>query len=90
MPSLSEGVAIAAGAATLNPLVRAAALAAQKLLQDPLGKLFASEYRITGVASPKIDSVSRTLRQTGEEPMTTRVAVVQMVSGHVVADNLEH
>ena len=61
MPSLSEGVAIAAGAATLNPLVGAAALAAQKLLQDPLGKLFASEYRITGTfASPKIDSVSRT------------------------------
>ncbi|MCG9081616.1 YhdP family protein [Laribacter hongkongensis] len=61
LPSLSEGVAIAAGAATLNPLVGAAALAAQKLLQDPLGKLFASEYRITGTfASPKIDSVSRT------------------------------
>ena len=54
-PHLSESVAIAAGAVLLNPLVGAAAFAAQKVLQDPFGKLFSYDYHITGTfAEPQI------------------------------------
>lgn len=58
-PHLSEGVALA-GAALLNPVLGVAALAAQKVLQDPVGKLFAYDYEITGsLAAPDIRKLDR-------------------------------
>ena len=49
-----------AGAALLNPVLGVAALAAQKVLQDPIGKLFAYDYEITGsLAAPDIRKLDR-------------------------------
>jgi len=47
-PHLAEGVALATGAALINPVFGVAALAAQKVLRDPVGKIFALDYSITG------------------------------------------
>ncbi len=59
-PRLSEGVALAAGAVLLNPVVGMATLAAQKMLQNPMGKLFSSEYLVTGsLADPQIAKMDR-------------------------------
>ncbi|PXX48278.1 uncharacterized protein (TIGR02099 family) [Aquitalea magnusonii] len=58
-PHLAESVALAAGAALLNPVVGVAALAAQKVLQDPFGKILSVDYAITGsFANPKIDKLA--------------------------------
>ncbi|TCP11625.1 uncharacterized protein (TIGR02099 family) [Crenobacter luteus] len=54
-PKLSESAALATGAALLNPVVGVAALAAQKVLRDPLNQLFAADYLITGpIANPDV------------------------------------
>lgn len=59
-PHLSESVALATGAALLNPIIGMAALAAQKVLQDPVGKLFAYDYEITGsLSAPVIRKLDR-------------------------------
>jgi uncharacterized protein YhdP len=47
-PHLSEGLALATGAAVLNPIVGVAALAAQKVLRDPVSKIFAVDYNVSG------------------------------------------
>ncbi len=47
-PHLAEGVALATGAALINPVVGVAALAAQKVLKDPVGKIFSVDYDVTG------------------------------------------
>ncbi|MCK2095354.1 YhdP family protein [Thauera aromatica] len=47
-PTLSESVAIGAAAGLLNPAVGVAAYLAQKVLSDPIEKLFAFEYAVTG------------------------------------------
>ncbi|QEL55536.1 YhdP family protein [Chromobacterium paludis] len=48
VPHVAESVALAAGAALLNPVIGIAALAAQKVLQDPVGKILTLEYAVTG------------------------------------------
>lgn len=53
-PHLSEGVALAAGAALINPVIGVAALAAQKVLQDPVSKIFAVDYSITGALTDPV------------------------------------
>lgn len=59
-PHLAESVALATGAALLNPVMGVAALAAQKVLQDPFGKLFAYDYEITGsLGAPVIRKLDR-------------------------------
>ncbi|WP_166726995.1 YhdP family protein [Crenobacter cavernae] len=58
-PNLSEGAALATGAALLNPVFGVAALAAQKVLRDPLNQMFAVDYLITGpIAEPDVKQVS--------------------------------
>ena len=47
-PHLSEGVALATGAALINPVVGVAALAAQKVLRDPVSKIFSVDYSVSG------------------------------------------
>jgi uncharacterized protein YhdP len=57
-PRLSESVALATGAALLNPLAGVAALAAQKLLQDPVGKIFSVDYEVKGsLTDPVVNKV---------------------------------
>ncbi|MDN0076577.1 YhdP family protein [Crenobacter sp. SG2303] len=60
-PHLSEGVAIAAGVALLNPVIGVAALAAQKVLQDPVSKIFSLDYAINGsLTDPKVTKLGGT------------------------------
>jgi len=47
-PTLSESIAIGAAASLLNPVAGVVAYLAQKALSDPIEKLFAYEYEITG------------------------------------------
>lgn len=57
-PALSETVAV--GAMIANPAVGAAAWVAQKILKDPLGKMFAFEYAISGSwADPKVEKIQQ-------------------------------
>ncbi|WP_293765497.1 YhdP family protein [uncultured Aquitalea sp.] len=63
-PHLAESVALAAGAALLNPVVGVAALAAQKVLQDPVGKILSVDYAITGpISNPQINKLGLESRQ---------------------------
>ena len=56
-PSLSNSVAL--GVTVLNPIAGAVAFAAQKVLGDPLGKVFSFKYHITGSWSdPLVDKES--------------------------------
>ncbi|MBW7566981.1 YhdP family protein [Chromobacterium subtsugae] len=48
VPHVAESVALAAGAALLNPVVGIATLAAQKVLQDPVGKILSLDYAVSG------------------------------------------
>ncbi|AUH51506.1 TIGR02099 family protein [Chromobacterium sp. ATCC 53434] len=48
VPHVAESVALAAGAALLNPVVGIATLAAQKVLQDPVGKILSLDYSVSG------------------------------------------
>lgn len=58
-PHLSEGVALATGAALINPIAGVAALAAQKVLQDPVSKMFSVDYQVTGsLQAPSIHRVN--------------------------------
>jgi uncharacterized protein (TIGR02099 family) len=50
MPSLSTGVSLGA-ALVVNPLVGGALLLGQKALKDPIERMFAYEYRVTGTWS---------------------------------------
>ncbi len=55
-PALGDSLSV--GAMVLNPVVGLAAWAAQKVLKDPLGQIFAYEYDVTGSWSdPKVDKV---------------------------------
>ena len=47
-PTLSESIAIGAAAGLLNPAVGVVTYLAQKMLSDPIEKLFAFEYAVTG------------------------------------------
>lgn len=56
-PALSNSVAL--GVTVLNPIVGAVTFAAQKVLGDPLGKVFSFKYHITGTWSdPLVDKES--------------------------------
>ncbi len=50
-PTLSESIAIGAAAGLLNPAVGVITYLAQKVLSDPIEKLFAFEYAVTGAWS---------------------------------------
>lgn len=57
-PALGESVAV--GTMIVSPIAGAAVWAAQKILRDPFGQVFAMDYQITGsLANPKIDSTRR-------------------------------
>ena len=58
-PSLTGGLAAAAAAATVNPIVGASVLLGSTILKDPIGKLFAGEYEVTGTwVEPRVEPVA--------------------------------
>jgi uncharacterized protein (TIGR02099 family) len=58
-PSLTGGLAAAAAAATVNPIVGAGVLLGSTILKDPIGKLFAGEYQVTGSwVEPRVERLS--------------------------------
>lgn len=58
-PRIAESLAIATGAVLLNPAIGIAALAAQKVLQDPVSKLMTLEYQVTGsLQEPTIQAIT--------------------------------
>jgi uncharacterized protein (TIGR02099 family) len=58
VPTIGDGVALAAGVALLNPIVGAGALLAQRLFKDPLGQMLAFEYHVSGSwEDPKVIKV---------------------------------
>jgi uncharacterized protein YhdP len=58
-PTLAESVAIAAAAGMVNPVAGAVTYLGQKVLGDPIEKLFAYEYKITGNwADPIVEKVT--------------------------------
>ncbi|MEP7085048.1 MAG: AsmA-like C-terminal region-containing protein, partial [Betaproteobacteria bacterium] len=57
-PSLSGGLAAAAAAATVNPIIGAGVLLGSTILRDPVGKLFAGEYEVTGTwVNPHVERI---------------------------------
>jgi uncharacterized protein (TIGR02099 family) len=48
VPVVGDSLAAAAGVALLNPIIGAGALLAQRILRDPIGQMFAFEYRVSG------------------------------------------
>lgn len=59
VPIIGDSVAAVAGLALLNPLVGLGSFIAQRLLKDPIGRLLAHEYAITGSwDDPKVERVS--------------------------------
>lgn len=57
-PALSGGLAAAAAAATVNPIVGAGVLLGSTILRDPVGKLFAGDYDVTGTwVNPRVEPV---------------------------------
>ncbi len=68
------GMVVSAGALLLaHPVIGAAAAVANKLLQNPLNKVFSFQYRITGNwADPKVDKVGQSLpAETAAPPLST-------------------
>jgi uncharacterized protein (TIGR02099 family) len=60
-PVMSESVAIVAAAGLVNPVAGAVTYLGQKVLGDPIEKLFAYEYKITGSwADPVVEKVRST------------------------------
>ena len=58
-PTLSESIAIGAAAGLINPVAGVVAYVAQKALSDPIEKLFAFNYAITGSwADPKVEKLA--------------------------------
>ncbi|WP_018988818.1 YhdP family protein [Aromatoleum toluclasticum] len=60
-PTLAESVALGAAAGLINPVAGVVAYVAQKALSDPIEKMFAFSYSITGNwADPKVEKISVT------------------------------
>lgn len=70
-PHLSESLAIVTGAALLHPITGLITYAAQKLLQNPFGKIFAYDYDISGsLSDPVIRKVGRVVTEAVAPPPT--------------------
>ncbi|NMG44472.1 TIGR02099 family protein [Aromatoleum toluvorans] len=58
-PTLSESVAIGTAAGLINPVAGVVAYVAQKALSDPIEKMFAFSYAVTGNwADPKVEKLT--------------------------------
>ncbi|HLQ03053.1 MAG TPA: YhdP family protein [Burkholderiales bacterium] len=62
------GLGLATGAAILNPIAALWILIAQRVLKDPLGKVFAVEYTVTGTwAQPEVKRLKVESREPGPQ-----------------------
>ena len=60
IPRLDESVAVGAGLATLNPVVALAVYLGQKVLQNPVEKIFSYRYVVSGTwDNPQVDKIDR-------------------------------
>ncbi|MGP1682820.1 MAG: YhdP family protein, partial [Giesbergeria sp.] len=60
VPSLGDSLSVAGGLMLANPIAGVASLLAQRLFKDPLGRVFAYEYAVTGSwVDPKVEKVAR-------------------------------
>ena len=58
-PTLSESIAVGAAASLINPVAGVVAFLAQRMLSDPIERMFAFSYAITGSWSdPKVEKLS--------------------------------
>lgn len=83
-PSLSNSVAL--GVTVLNPIVGAATFVTQKVLGDPLSKLFSYQYHITGTWSdPQVDkeSLPGNVIRAGKEVVTAPIDAATKVGGAI-------
>lgn len=63
------GLAAVGAAALVNPVIGAAALVANTVLQKPLNRLFSYRYHVTGTwADPKVDKAGESVRESRPEP----------------------
>jgi uncharacterized protein YhdP len=68
VPSLGDSAS--AAVAIVNPIAGVAAAIAQRVLRDPLGRIFAYDYAVTGSwADPKVAKLATAVPLT-PEPMT--------------------
>jgi uncharacterized protein (TIGR02099 family) len=69
VPVVGDSVAAAAGVVLLNPIIGAGALLAQRILKDPIGQMFAFEYRVTGDwDDPKVERLASRIEPVQEPP----------------------
>lgn len=73
------GIVAAVGAAAFaHPVIGAVALVASKLLQNPLNRMFAFQYRVTGAwADPKVEKVRQTVPPPPEPAPTANKAAAE-------------
>ena len=63
-PAMSGGLA-AAAAAAVNPIIGAGVLLGSTILKDPMGRMFAGDYSVTGTwVNPKVEPIGRGSRGT--------------------------
>ncbi len=69
-PTLSESVALGAAAGLINPVAGVVALLAQRVMADPIERMFAYTYEVTGTwADPRVEKLSGTARESTKEPV---------------------
>lgn len=60
-PEMGGVAAVGVGAAMVNPLVGAGVWVANKVLQNPINRIFSYQYRVTGTwGDPKVEKVGQT------------------------------
>ncbi|MBS1140143.1 MAG: hypothetical protein H6R13_1596 [Proteobacteria bacterium] len=70
------GLAAVGTAALINPVIGAAALVANTVLQKPLNRLFSYRYHVTGTwADPKIDKAGESSQEVKPKPEEEGIAV---------------
>ncbi len=68
-PTLTESVAIGAAAGLINPVAGVVAFLAQRVLSDPIERMFAFSYAITGTWSdPEVERISGATPASQREP----------------------
>ncbi len=72
LPRLDESIAVGAGLATLNPIVGLAVYLGQKVLQNPVEKIFSYRYAVSGTwDNPQVSKLDR--NGVAEKPPATVV-----------------
>jgi uncharacterized protein YhdP len=68
IPALGDSLSTVAGFFLVNPITGIAAMLAQRLLNNPLGQIFAYDYTITGSwTDPKIEKINKISPQAAQD-----------------------